>query len=331
MDILGRNSLKRQQAVVAALRITAAPVAATGPAQPHDPAHPGSDVYPYPEFTVGTYRIWHAKWFAVYPTNVTYLIPVGPVPLNSFPVVAVSPGKFLDQMDFYAQLLRHICRKGYVVLFVDADTGPLDCEHKRMAGEFLQGVYQTLTRKIGGRTSSPAQLLWWGHSMGAKVQAIAAAMTTQRYFLRPTAIIANNFSNDKGQFCNDDALQTAASIPGDIWYTSIEGDRDDISKEDPRRLYDALEHLAHRQLITVVSYPEDGLIANHEAPLTGSVLSSKAVLNALDWWLYWKIVVGAGNFHFKSESDKWAYGSERENGGTDSAGRQLKHRVENEG
>ena len=336
MDWFGVQSRKRQQTLLAALHApalaTSAAVAQTGPLQPHEQDHPGSDNYPYQDFTTGTFQVWHFKWLAIYPTRVTYLIPVGPLPLAAFPVIVVNPGKFLNRTDYYAHLLRHICRKGYVVLFVDPDTGPLDCQHTRMATESLEAIYKTIANKIQGRAGSPPQLAWWGHSMGAKVQALAAPLITNRYYLRPTAIIANNFSNDKGAtgLCQDDALPTASGIPTDIWYTLIEGDQDTIAKDDPRHLYAALAGRPHRQLITGLSYAPDNLVADHDAPLTDPTLlpGVTARLDALDWWLYWKIAVGAFDYHFKAGPDKWAYGSERENGGTDLAGHMVRHRVE---
>jgi hypothetical protein len=311
-------------------------VAAMGPSQPTDPANPGSSFYPYPECTVGTYQIWHFRFLAIYPTTVTYLIPTGGAePSENFPVIAVSGGKFLDHPTAYVHLLRHICLKGYVVLFVDTDTGPLDCQHRRMAEEFLEAVRQTLVKKIGGQAATPPRLAWWGHSMGAKVQALAAQMTTNPNYLQPTAIIANNFSNDSGQFCNDNALTGAASIPTDIWYTLIEGQNDTIAGADPQKLYDALNPAQiFRQLIRVNTFSEDDLTADHDTPLTDppenplvTLVGGPATLDALDWWLCWKIAVGAFDFHFKGGPDKWAYGSERENGGTDSAQNHLKHTV----
>ncbi len=334
MDIFGRKALQRQQALVTSLRERKLAVAqnfeeavATAPLQPHDPAHPGSDVYLYADFTINTWRIWHVKFFALYPTNVTYLVPAGPIPAGGFPVIAVSPGKFLDHQLLYSLLLQHICRKGYIVLFIDSDTGLVDCQHSRMAGEFLEILKQTIVKRLNSTSTlaNPNQVAWWGHSMGAKVQAIAAQMSSNRFYSRPTAILANNFSNDRGNFCNDDAVQTANRIPPTIWYTLIRGDQDSIVGDDPQRLYAALRHLNHSQLIKAVSYPADGLKADHLAALADGITSKP---DALDWWLYWKIAVGAFDYHFKAGPDKWAYGTERENGGTDAAGRILKHVVE---
>lgn len=309
-----------------------------GPTQSHDPDNPGSDVYQYDGWTTGTYQVWHFNFFAIYPTTVTYLIPHGSLPIGEFPVIAVSGGKFLDHPTAYVHLLHHLCRKGYVVLSVDTDTGPLDCQHSRMAGEFLEAVWKTIVKKIGGRTYSPARIAWWGHSMGAKVQAIAAQMTTNRYYIRPTAVIANHFSNNKGTFCNDDAISTASRIPTAIWYTIIKGDQDEIAGADPRKLYDALNPAqVFRQLLLVKSYSDDDLTGDHDAPLTDppenplvTLVGGPATLDALDWWLYWKIAVGAVDFHFRNKSKKWAYGTERENGGTDAAGNLLTHKVEAE-
>ncbi len=327
MDLFGRQARQRQQALVTALQNSApAPVATAGPPQPTAPDHPGSNAYPNPAAPqVQSWRIWHFKFFAIYPTNITYLIPIGPVPSGGFPVIAISPGKFLDNPTNYTWLLQHICKKGYIVLFVDADTGPLDCEHTRMAREFLEAVSQTIKKKLNGPTTNPNQIGWWGHSMGAKVQAIAAQLTDNPYYQTPTAVLANNFSNEKA-LCNDDALSTAARIPATIWYSIIRGDQDTIAKDDPQKLYAALNPAIHRQLLEVISYPDDKLIADHLAPTNDTLIGGE--LNALDWWLYWKIAVGAFDFHFKNKAKKWAYGEERENGGIDAARRQIKHKVE---
>ena len=330
LDLFGQKLRQRQKILVAALQNSNSRRAAaiTGPQQSHDPDNPGSDVYLYLSYTVGTHHVWHFKFFAIYPTTITYLLPTAPSPTSTFPVVAVSPGKFLDNPTVYNEFLRHVCRKGYIVLFVDSDTGPLDCEHSRMAGEFLEGVQQTIQRKLSRQTANPPQVAWWGHSMGAKVQAIAAQMTKNRFYQRPAAVIANHFSNDKGNFCNDDALATAPNIPPTIRYSVIQGDSDDIAKTDPRALYDRMTQLNFRQLITVVTYPNLNLSADHYAPLTDPGFPVGGVTNGLDWWLYWKVAVGIFNFHFKNGSDKWGYGSERTNGGTDSAGNKVTHLAE---
>jgi hypothetical protein len=343
---VSRNAIRRQLELAEALRapapapeaVMARVAAMPGPPQPTDPDNPGSGVYPYEKFTVDTHQVWHFRFFAIYPTTVTYLIPEGAVLLDGFPIVVISGGKFLGHPTAYVKLLQHICRKGYIVMVVDTDTGPLDCQHSRMAEEFLEAVRQTLVKKIGGRAANPPKIAWWGHSMGAKVQALAAQMTSNKFYLQPTAVIANNFSNDKGQFCDDDAVAKAGSIPREIWYTIITGSADTIAGEDPSKLYLALNpKQAFRQLIQVNSYQQDNLQADHDGPLTDppdnpliTLVGGPATLDAIDWWLYWKIAVGAFNFHFKGGPKKWAYGEERENGGTDAAGNHLKHTVEQE-
>jgi Chlorophyllase enzyme len=342
-NLTGTNALERQRLLVERLekkiatpeteraKVEALPPTDNQPPQPTSPEHPGSSYYPFPNYRVATNLIWHIDGLAIYPTRVTYLHPN--VSGQTFPVIAVSPGKFLDHPTAYAELLTHICRKGYIVMFVDTDTGPLDCEHTRMAREFLEAVAKTINQRLAARVSRQnklPQIAWWGHSMGAKVQAIAAQLTKDRYYLSPAAVLANNFSNNNGEFCSDNALTTAGNIPANIRYSVIKGDIDDIAMSDPSLLYQAMPQLRYRQLITVVSYIEDGLKADHFAPLTDFGIPIGGKVDALDWWLYWKIAVGAFDYHFKNGSDKWAYGSERENGGIDLLGRHLKHVVEAE-
>ncbi|MEI7554724.1 hypothetical protein [Candidatus Chlorohelix sp.] len=323
-------ALDRQQFLVKSLLAAPAnaPLAAvTGPTQSHDPANPGSDVYAYSSYSVNTYNIWHMQGLALYPTAVTYLVPTGTVPTGGFPVIAVSPGKFLDSTSNYDQLLRHFTLKGYITLFIDTDTGIVDCQHSRMAGEFLDGIKKTINNKLSGKASNPPKVAWWGHSMGAKVEALAARMTTNSAYIAPTAIIANNFSNNNGGVCSDDAIAGANTIPASIWYTLIKGDNDTVAGSDPQNLYNAIPQVTHRQLITVVSYTDINLNADHYAPMTNYNILVGGTLDALDWWLYWKVAVGAFNYHFKGGSDIWAYGSQRTNGGIDSSGRQILHQV----
>jgi hypothetical protein len=327
VDILGRGAKQRQRELINALeqlqivqppnKIPVATVraTATGEQQPTDPDHPGGSFYPYTDFTVDTYRIWNIRGISIYPVDVTYLVPKGALPYGNFPVMVVSPGKFLDRYEFYAALLRHCCLKGYIVLFVDVDTWLLDSDHSRMADDFLKAVWQTFSRKIMGLVNSPVQMVWWGHSLGAKVQLIAVRNTRNRYYLRPTAVLANNFSNTAGT--GPDALRDLSGIPLNVWYTNIAGELDTISGDDPRRLFNGLKYLPHRQLII-------GTGADHFTPLTDPLLNR---VNHLEWWLYWKFVVGAADYHFRQKSDKWAYGSERADGGTDENGNPVIHKV----
>jgi hypothetical protein len=83
-----------------------------------------------------------------------------------------------------------------------------------------------------------------------------------------------------------------------------------------------------RQLLTLVSYPNDNLTANHYGPMTASNLLVTGTLDSLDWWMYWKVAVGAYDYHFKSGASTWAYGPERIDGGIDSLGVQLWHQFQ---
>lgn len=305
----------------------------TPPQPPTDPAHPGSNVYPYQSVYEDTWEVWHEELFAVWPTRVHLFMPNVPalqLPANGFPVLAVSPGKSLGSVAYYRNFLEHVARKGYIVLFVITEAGPLDCEHDRQAKEFLEAINDAINNHLDQSQVSTNQIGWWGHSIGTKVQAIAARITDYPNYRQPTFITAAAFTNAKA-FCNADAINGANGIPADITYTILAGADDTIAKpQESQNLYKAIQQVKFKQLIQVNSYKPDKLVANHAAPMTaGSIplTGLTATTDALDWYGYWKWIVGALQYHFNDGPDNWAYGDKRTDGGTDSVGHQVLHTI----
>lgn len=319
----------------------------TPPQQPTDPANPGSNFYPYPQISQDSWERWHydKKCGASWPTQVQVFSPVtDKPPAQGFPVLAMSPGKTLN-LTFYRELVQHIARKGYVVLFIITEASLLDCQHKRMAEEFLEAIKDAIQT---GNHFPPGwiaagQIGWWGHSMGSKVTAIAASMVDDSNYLQPAFVVGTAFTDANGApiICDSSAMDHADKIPENVVYTLIPGSEDTIaSYKESTELYKAMDHLKWSQVILVNGFALDNLVSDHAAPATANCMlpcwhcvfefdllncSECGVVDALDWYGYWKWVVGALDYHFNNGVLDWAYGSQRLFGGTDSAGNTIQH------
>ncbi len=299
------------------------------PQQPTDPHNPGSNVYPYSVAQVheDTWEIWHEEFGAIWPTRVhLFSPPLHNVPTGGYALLAVSPGKELGSVSYYRAFLEHVVRKGYIVLFVVTAAGVLDCQHERMAGEFLNAVKDAIANHFDPGTVANGKIGWWGHSMGSKVTAIAASLITHPDYIQPTFVIGAAFTNAK-VFCHADAYANAHAIPPQIAYTLLPGNNDTIAAPaESLTLYKAMPQVNRRQVIQVNGYAPDGLVADHAAPMSAGTIPLTRLhgdVNALDWYGYWKFTVGALDYHFKDGSDEWIYGAKRLYGGTDNVGHQL--------
>jgi len=313
------------------LPVPSAPAKPTAvpPQPPTDSNNPGSNVYPYSAAQVheDTWEIWHEEFGVIWPTRVhLFSPPLHNVPTGGYAMLAVSPGKELGNVSYYRAFLEHVTRKGYIVLFVVTEADVLDCQHERMAGEFLNAVKDAITNHFDPGTLANGKIGWWGHSMGSKVTAIATSLTTHPDYIQPTFVIGTAFTNAKA-FCQADAYANAHIIPPQIAYTLLPGSNDTIAAPaESLTLYNAMPQLKRRQVIQVNGYTPDGLVADHAAPMSAGTIPLTRLhgeVNALDWYGYWKFTVGALDFHFKAGSDQWIYGAKRLYGGTDSTGHQL--------
>lgn len=267
---------------------------------------------------------------------------------NGFPAEFAQP---------YRKYLNHVASHGYIVAFVRVEQSLLDADHNRMASDLLKAT-KVLFDKV--TVGNQAKVAFAGHSMGAKIAALAAAKTLQddakNEYVDPTAVLAFAVSNEPppiGAFV--DAQQDLFKLPANIptWFTFATGDDDGIAtwkdpgKPNAKALYDALKTQKKQLIIVQGTGPNDPnpatspeLVDDHNACLSvdgspnlaaGLAPESKSYLNALDWYGYWKWTVGALNFHFKDGDPKWAYGELRTHGGNLPNGSYVKHTIQAQG
>ncbi len=254
--------------------------------------------------------------------------------------------------DAYKQLLTHVASHGYIAVFVRVEQGLLDGDHERMADDLLAAtkkLYDTVS------VASKTEVVFAGHSMGAKVALLATAKTwgkdSNDEWVNPRATLAFSVSNEKpplGKFVN--AVDALKSIPktAELSVTYVQPHDDKVAVyNDPKKpnalaLYEATP-VAHKQLIVLHGTGKDDpnpptspeLHDDHSAALTvvgkiGGVADFAmpvSYLDALDWYGFWKITVGAMNYHFKKGDKTWAYGDLRTHGGTLPNGKIVTHEV----
>ena len=208
--------------LVALLLTTHAPAA---PAQPHDPAHPGSDRYTYGS---RRYQVAGAGGFGL-----VYYLPV-PRPGSAagrYPVLVFAHGKQLygDSLlaagrpldTFYAGFLEHLARKGYVAAFPQMEAGLLDGDRPAQAARFLAAI-----RWLGTHVpvADTRRLVFAGHSMGADVALLAAVLAARTPGqVVPRAVLA--------MAPVDEAVvhRALAGLPHAVSVTFVAGDRDTVA------------------------------------------------------------------------------------------------------
>ncbi len=287
-----------------------------------------------------------------------------PLQAGPHPVLLFVPGKSLyatggliGQLGHaYKAFCEHVARQGAIVAFVRVETGVTDGDHARMAKDLLQAQAK-LFASIS--TADPDRLAYAGHSMGAKVVVLAATTTLDEdpkgVHADPKLVVTMNFSNEKpplGVYV--DAAKKAEGIASEakVFFDVLTTADDAIAplaaadKPNSQALYDALK-MPTRQLIVLHGTGKDDpnpstqpeLVDDHSAPLTiegkpggiADFVVPASHLDALDWYGYWKHVVGAMRYHFLGGDATWAYGAMRVHGGTLPSGEVITHEVKAQG
>ena len=292
------------------------------------------------------------------------ILVIKPVAPGVRPTLFFVPGKqlsegggFIGELGQpYRALLDHVAGHGYNVAFVRVEQNALDGDHERMATDLLDAT-NVYFAKVS--TADPTKVVFAGHSMGAKVAFLAAwktlATDMDGQWVDPAAVLCFALANDKPAFgaytsAVDKAKQIVAEEP--TRFTFIEADDDTIAPwNDPAKpnagaVYAAMP--TQLKQIIVLHGTGDGdknaktspeLHDDHSAPLTiegkpsgiaGWTLPASH-LDALDWYGYWKFVVGAMQVAFDGGDEKWAYGDLRSHGGTRPDGTVVQHEIAKQG
>jgi len=254
----------------------------------------------------------------------------------------------------YKAMLEHVAKRGYIVAFVRVQAGATSCDHKSMAQNLVDAT-TVLFKKIS--KADKTRVMFAGHSMGAKIALLATRRTINQdpknEWVDPQAVLLFNLDNAKPPLCSlVDARKAASELQPEekVRITFVHTDDDKVSPwghktNGAMAVYDALK-LKHRQFILLngtgkgdanpVTKPE--LHDDHAAPLTvkgkiggiADLAMPDSYLDGLDWYGYWKVLVGALDFHYSKGDAAWAYGSMRTHGGVH-AGKVIQHKVLKQG
>ena len=289
---------------------------------------------------------------------------VKPFAPGPFPVLFFVPGKQLatggglvQKLGYpYFDFLEHVASHGYIAAFVRVEASLIDGDHERMADDLLAAIKVTLKDV---NAADPTKIALGGHSMGAKVALIAAwkilNLDLKGEYPVPAAALLLALANEPppigGYF---DACAKAKEIvpAAPTWFTFVQADDDataphkDAKKPNANACYAALQ-TKNKQLLVLhgtgtgdKNPPTDPeLHDDHSAPLTivgkpgslADLATLDSYLDALDWYGYWKLTVGALDFHWKGGAKAWAYGDLRTHGGTAKNGAVIQHEVLGQG
>jgi len=322
-----------------------AALAQAGPPAPPPPpavaAHPGSSTYAYATLDTTKFTLKDSFFGAGYVTEVR--VPRGAQ--GKLPLVVFAHGKALYfSSTLYGAFLDHLARKGAIVASVEYEgylAGIVSTDHGKFARRFLRGMQETLRRYPQADAS---QVVFVGHSLGARVAVVAAAYATgqdaQGAIPDPTALVLHAFDDSRPPTgASRPAVLGASGVARDVArsveVTVLEYAGDTTAgpqKGYAQGLYDALA-VDRKQWIRAKSYATDPrLTTDHLTPLSGGPAwtpGGTPRLDALDRHFVWKIT--AGVILARTGRDPlaapYAYGNLREDGGTASNGGLVRHEV----
>lgn len=204
-------------------------------------------------------------------------------------------------------------------------------------GTYLRAIRQA----VRDGYADPEKIIFGGYSFGARVAALATAMTSGLDPLNiwpdPVACVyealpdLNNQPTHPVNFPGPRPTEWAHLIDPSIPQTIMVAEHDmavinfDPRTDEPvngRAFYEALS-TDYAQLIVIKSGAEFRDRARHSTFMA----PTDKMLNALDLWGHIKIVSGMMQYHFQHRSKEWAYGFMRPVGGFDSAGNIIVHEV----
>ena len=132
------------------------------PAQPTDPAHPGSAIAPY--------EVERAD-FVLDGRSVEVFLPKSATGPQKYPLIVFGHGQALG-VEHYRRTLEHLARKGVVAIHPQFDTGFFDRNWRRMADDYNRLTAEALSRYANFIAAD--QIVYSGHSKGAYVALVAA-------------------------------------------------------------------------------------------------------------------------------------------------------------
>jgi len=316
-------------AVIWALLATI-PVMATGcqcglaapPAQPR--SGPGGSDYPHASVNIENHGEGNDEYWIITPAD--------PVP-DSAPMVVFLHGWGGMTPDFYAVWLKHIARKGHIVIFprYQENLRVRVTEMEPAATRAVVDAWMQLEQG-GPIQPDPDKMAWVGHSLGGYLAANLAARAVQNGLPTPAALMVLHPGNGLAWLGSEDrALQLEGldRLPESMLALGVAGDEDTVVGDGgAREIVDALAHLSlgNVELLTIHSdrHGCTALVADHFAPLAadGSFVQGTGFLawqqaqrlirlrspDALDYYGYWKLLDGLLDAAFRGKHREYALG-----------------------
>lgn len=140
----------------------------------------------------GAVRFWKREGWRFYPVIARYLLPTTSIPARGFPVMVFCQTPTAAPDKEWETFAVQFCLEGLVVIIVELPDGSLPT--KQQARIFLEAVWLTMARKIGGLADSPARLIWWGPDKAAPVVEQAAGLRGNKYYLPPQTVLTRPFN-----------------------------------------------------------------------------------------------------------------------------------------
>mgnify|MGYP000317112158 CR=1 FL=1 len=277
------------------------------PAQPTDPAHPGSAIAPY--------EVERAD-FVLDGRSVEVFLPKSATGPQKYPLIVFGHGQALG-VEHYRRTLEHLARKGVVAIHPQFDTGFFDRNWRRMADDYNRLTAEALSRYANFIAAD--QIVYSGHSKGAYV-ALVAAGAPSRSANPPKALILFEPAGYDAEYIQQMDVKTPVTL---TW-----ADGDTITPATLiHEIYEKLP-TQYKQLIQVSSYAatEPELVADHFFMLTkSSVVGGRTGVSPFHYFGGWKWLLGSA-WDLQSGgglTNAYVYGAE-----TDSTGISiLKHHV----
>ena len=258
--------------------------AAADPAPPSQPASgPGGGGYQWSSY------VYRVRTFPNYDLNYATYEPAGWVGGGTAPttakVVVFNHGYTYNTTPYYQQWLRHLVRKGNVVIFPVYQT-----QYTNPAFFTTNAIWSTkdaITYMNAVATVKPdttAGMTLIGHSWGGPVSANMAARWSSQGLPQPKAIL---FSEPYW----DTIDSSLAGIPSTTKIDCVVGNYDQIvGRYGCDALWPKLGHVptSNRNYVWMFSdyFGTPDLVSDHNAP---AELSGPSSVDALDWYGFWKL------------------------------------------
>jgi len=210
--------------------------------------------------------------------------------VESAPMVVFLHGLFGTMPGVYGKWIKHIVRKGNIVVFPvyqSLFSGINDRAFADNAAVAIRdAIVKSQTRPLLGKVA------FVGHSAGGFLAVNMAANAD--YYGLPIPLAVMCVAPGKSPMFR---LRNLEQLAPDTLLLTIAGDKDIIvGKKDPKAIYDKTPQVVNRNYILVNS--DRGLSANHFAALTIGC-------DNIDYYAYWKLFDGLCNAAF--ENTDWEY------------------------